>query len=52
MYFTEPVDGVVALTPSVPSTIAITVGVLVTVVAGIVPAYLLDLASSASQFLL
>ncbi len=52
MYFTEPVDGVVALTPSVPSTIAITVGVLATVVAGIVPAYLLDLASSASHFLL
>ena len=52
MYFTEPVEGVVALTPSVPSTIAITVGVLATVVAGVVPAYLLDLASSSSQFLL
>ncbi len=52
MYFTEPVDGVAALTPSVPSTIAITVGVLVTVVAGVVPASLLDLASSSSHFLL
>jgi NADH-quinone oxidoreductase subunit N len=52
MYFTEPVEGVTALTPSVPSTIAITVGVLATAIAGIVPAYLLDLASSASQFLL
>jgi NADH-quinone oxidoreductase subunit N len=52
MYFTEPVEGVVALTPSVTSTIAITVGVLATVVAGIVPAYLLDLASSSSHFLL
>ncbi len=52
MYFTEPVEGVVALTPSVPSTIAITVGVLATVVIGVVPAYLLDLASSSSQFLL
>ena len=52
MYFTEPVDGVVALTPSVPSTVAITVGVLATVVIGILPAFLLDLASSASHFLL
>ena len=39
-------------TPSIPSTIAITVGVLATVVLGIVPGFALDLASSASQFLL
>ena len=52
MYFTEPVDGVAALTPSIPSTIAITVGVLATIVAGVVPSFLLDLASSASHFLL
>ena len=30
MYFTEPVEGVVALQPSVPSTIAISLGVIVT----------------------
>ena len=56
MYFTEASteegDEVVALTPSIPSTIGITVGVLVTAVLGIVPGFLLDLASSASEFLL
>jgi NADH-quinone oxidoreductase subunit N len=52
MYFTDPVEGVVALTPSVPSTIAITVGVAVTVIAGVAPALLLSWASSASHFLL
>jgi NADH-quinone oxidoreductase subunit N len=52
MYFTDPVEGVVALTPSVPSTIAITVGVLATLVAGVAPALALQWASSASHFLL
>ncbi|GAA4412364.1 NADH-quinone oxidoreductase subunit NuoN [Fodinibacter luteus] len=53
MYFTDATgDEVVALTPSVPSTIGITVGVLATVVLGIVPGFALDLASSASEFLL
>ena len=52
MYFTDPVEGVVALTPSVPSTIAITVGVAVTVIAGVAPALFLSWASSASHFLL
>jgi NADH-quinone oxidoreductase subunit N len=56
MYFTEASaeegDEVVALTPSIPSTIGITVGVLVTAVLGIVPGFLLDIASSASEFLL
>ncbi|HMM95513.1 MAG: NADH-quinone oxidoreductase subunit NuoN [Micrococcales bacterium] len=52
MYFTEPVEGVVALQPSVPSTIAITLGVAVTVVAGVAPAVVLELANNASQFLL
>lgn len=54
MYFTEASteegDEVVALTPSIPSTIGITVGVLVTAVLGIVPGFLLDIASSASEF--
>lgn len=52
MYFTEPVEGVVALTPSVPSSVAITLGVLVTLVAGVAPAWILDLAGNASTFLL
>ncbi|HSF97393.1 MAG TPA: NADH-quinone oxidoreductase subunit NuoN [Ornithinibacter sp.] len=56
MYFTEASteegDEVVALAPSIPSTIGITVGVLVTAVLGIVPGFLLDIASSASEFLL
>ncbi|MFQ6172336.1 NADH-quinone oxidoreductase subunit NuoN [Oryzobacter sp. R7] len=54
MYFTDAPEGdaVVALTPSVPSTIAITVGVLVTVLAGVLPGLALEAAGSASHFLL
>ena len=43
---------VVALTPSVPSTVAITLGVVVTLVAGVAPTWLLQLAGNASTFLL
>ena len=53
MYFTESAgDDIVALTPSIGSTVAITVGVLVTVLLGVAPGAVLDLASSASTFLL
>jgi NADH-quinone oxidoreductase subunit N len=53
MYFTEPTgDEVVVLTPSIGSTVAITFGVAATVVLGIVPGFLLEIASNASQFLL
>jgi len=55
MYFTEvPGDDevVVVLTPSIGSTVAITAGVAATVVLGIVPSFLLEIASNASQFLL
>jgi NADH-quinone oxidoreductase subunit N len=55
MYFTEvPGDDevVVVLTPSIGSTVAITAGVAATVVLGIVPGFLLEIASNASQFLL
>ncbi len=53
MYFTEsPDDDVIALTPSIPSTIAITVGVLATVLAGVLPSLALEAANSASSFLL
>ena len=55
MYFTEPTgdeEVVVVLTPSIGPTIAITVGVAATVVLGIVPSFLLEIASNASQFLL
>jgi NADH-quinone oxidoreductase subunit N len=56
MYFTDPTgddeEVVVVLTPSIGSTVAITVGVAATVVLGIVPSFLLEIASNASQFLL
>ena len=55
MYFTEVPgddDVVVVLTPSIGSTVAITAGVAATVVLGIVPSFLLEIASNASQFLL
>jgi NADH-quinone oxidoreductase subunit N len=56
MYFTAPAGDdeeiVLVLTPSIGSTVAITVGVAATVVLGIVPSFLLEIASNASQFLL
>ncbi|WP_353952751.1 NADH-quinone oxidoreductase subunit NuoN [Knoellia sp. S7-12] len=52
MYFTEPTgDDVVALTPSIASTVAITVGALGTVILGILPGPILDLAGRVSQFI-
>ena len=52
MYFTEPTgDEVVALTPSIASTVAITVGALGTVILGVVPGPILDLAGRVSQFI-
>jgi NADH-quinone oxidoreductase subunit N len=52
MYFTEPAGGeVVAETPSAMTTIAVTVGTLVTLLLGIFPAQVLDLAESSSVFL-
>ena len=52
MYFTEPTgDDVAALTPSIASTIAITVGALGTVILGVVPGPILDLAGRVSQFI-
>ncbi|MDT0214173.1 NADH-quinone oxidoreductase subunit NuoN [Rothia sp. ARF10] len=52
MYFTEPTgDEVAALTPSIASTIAITVGALGTVILGVVPGPILDLAGRVSQFI-
>lgn len=57
MYFTEPAaaaegEEVVALMPSVGTTVAITVGVLATLVLGVWPGWILDLAGRASQFML
>ena len=53
MYFTQaPEDDVVALTPSVATTIVVTVGVLATLLLGIVPGLLLQLAQDAYTFLL
>ena len=53
MYFTDPTgdDEVVALTPSIASTVAITVGALATVVLGVFPGPILDLAGRVSQFI-
>lgn len=53
MYFTQaPEDEVVALAPSWATAVVVTVGVLATLLLGIVPGLLLDLAESASTFLL
>jgi NADH-quinone oxidoreductase subunit N len=54
MYFTEPPAGevVVAETASAFTTVAITIGTLVTLVLGVLPAQVLDLAERSSQFLL
>jgi NADH-quinone oxidoreductase subunit N len=53
MYFTEAPAGeaVVAHTSSPFTTLAITIGTLVTVVLGVAPAQVLDLAERSSQFL-
>jgi NADH-quinone oxidoreductase subunit N len=51
MYFTEaPDEEVVALTPSAATTIVITVGALATLLLGVVPGLLLELAQSHSIF--
>jgi NADH-quinone oxidoreductase subunit N len=53
MYFTEPPAGeaVVAQTSSPLNTVAITIGTAITLVLGILPAQVLDLAERSSQFL-
>ncbi|HET7303273.1 MAG TPA: NADH-quinone oxidoreductase subunit NuoN [Segeticoccus sp.] len=51
MYFSEPTGETRVAMPTVVSTVAITIGALATLVLGIVPAPLLDLAASSSQFL-
>jgi NADH-quinone oxidoreductase subunit N len=52
MYFSEPAgDTVRAVSPSIVTTLAVTVGVLVTFVLGVFPSPLLDLAARSSLFL-
>ena len=52
MYFSEPAsDSVRALSPSIVTTLAVTTGVLVTLVLGVLPSPLLDLAARSSVFL-
>jgi NADH-quinone oxidoreductase subunit N len=52
MYFSEPAgDSVRAVSPSIVTTLAITIGVLVTLVLGVLPSPLLDLAARSSLFL-
>ena len=52
MYFTDPAgDSVRVVSPSIMTSAAVTIGVVVTLVLGVVPAPLLDLASSSALFL-
>jgi NADH-quinone oxidoreductase subunit N len=52
MYFTEPAgDSVRVVSPSILTSGAVTIGVVMTLVLGVVPAPLLDLASRSSLFL-
>jgi len=52
MYFSEPDgDGTRVVTPSIVTTLALSIGVLVTLLLGVVPASVLDLASRSSLFL-
>jgi NADH-quinone oxidoreductase subunit N len=52
MYFSEPAgDSVRAISPSIFTTLAVSLGVLVTLVLGIAPAPLLDLAARSALFL-
>ncbi len=52
MYFSEPAgDTVRAVSPSVVTTLAVAIGVLVTLVLGVLPSPLLDLAARSSLFL-
>ena len=51
MFFTEPLaDGPAVVTPSILTTVALAVGVAVTVVLGVAPQPVLDLASNAAGF--
>ncbi|MBE3076424.1 MAG: NADH-quinone oxidoreductase subunit NuoN [Actinobacteria bacterium] len=52
MYFSEPAgDSVRAVSPSIFTALAVSIGVLVTLVLGVTPAPLLDLAASSALFL-
>jgi NADH-quinone oxidoreductase subunit N len=52
MYFSAPADDATAVAiPSALTTVAIGIGALMTVLLGIVPGPLLDLASRSSQFI-
>jgi len=52
MYFSEPAsDSARAVSPSIVTTLAVTIGVLVTLVLGVLPSPLLDLAARSSLFL-
>jgi NADH-quinone oxidoreductase subunit N len=52
MYFTEPAgEAVVAETPSAMTTVAITIGALITLVLGVMPTQVLDLAEQSALFM-
>lgn len=51
MYFSDPQDDTVAVSPSALTAVAVTVGVAATVILGVAPSPLLDLAQDASLFI-
>jgi NADH-quinone oxidoreductase subunit N len=51
MYFSEPAGDTMVMTPTVMSTLCISLGTLVTLWLGIIPSPLLDLASQSTLFL-
>jgi len=52
MYFSEPAgESVHAVSPSIATTLAVSIGVLMTLVLGVAPSPLLDLAARSSLFL-
>ncbi|MBP6997162.1 MAG: NADH-quinone oxidoreductase subunit NuoN [Phycicoccus sp.] len=52
MWFRKPADDVVVLVPSVATTVAVTVGAIATVLLGVAPGLLLEMADQAAKFVL
>lgn len=51
MYFSDPQDDTIAVTPSAMTAVAVTIGVAATLILGVAPSPLLDLAQDASLFI-
>lgn len=52
MWFRKPADDVVVLVPSIATTVAVTVGAVATVLLGVAPGLLLEMADQAAKFVL